>query len=114
MLRITDQATDHLLHVRREKGLDADAIPRFIRRAGKLALTWAREAESGDRVVDGERVRTLVAPSAADLLEDRTIDVRATDERRWSLVVRRRRRKDAASTPRPSAIRHDRPAGATG
>jgi Fe-S cluster assembly iron-binding protein IscA len=88
MLRITSRATEHLVRVRREKGFDANAIPRFIRRAGRLVLTWSRGPETGDRIVDGDRVQTLVAPSAADLLDGKTIDVKATDGRAM-LVVRR-------------------------
>lgn len=100
MLQITARATDHLLRVRQERGLGTDAIPRFVRREGRLALTWAREPEDRDRIVDAERVRTLVAPSAADLLEGKTIDVKAADDRRLGLIVRRSKGKGAAGSPR--------------
>jgi Fe-S cluster assembly iron-binding protein IscA len=88
MLKLTPQAIDHLLRVRREKGLDTDAIPRFVRKAGRLGLTFARRPASGDRVVDDGRLSTLVASSASDLLDAATIDVR-TEEGRSVLVVRR-------------------------
>jgi Fe-S cluster assembly iron-binding protein IscA len=91
MLRLTPGAIDHLLTVRREKGHDASALPRFVRRAGRLALTFAGGPESGDRLVETPRVATLVAASAADLLDDATIDVR-TRAGTSSLVVRRRQR----------------------
>ncbi|MDH4143393.1 MAG: hypothetical protein OEV61_12355 [Chloroflexota bacterium] len=90
MLRLTSQATDHLLKVRRERGFDANAIPRFIRRTGRLALTFAKGPESGDRVIDNGRVSTLVAASASDLLDDALIDVK-TSSGRSMLVVRRPR-----------------------
>lgn len=110
MLRITDQATEHLLRVRREKGFDTESIPRFIRKAGRLALTWARKPKAGDRVVDGERVQTLVAESAADLLEGKTIDVKAAEGK--ALLIVRRRRADAEPR-RATTRRTTRQAGAT-
>ena len=91
MLRLTAQAAQHLLRLRRERRLDANATPRFIRHAGRLKLTFADSPGSGDRVVDGGRISTLVAPSAADLLEAATIDVGEANGRAH-LVVRRGRR----------------------
>ena len=87
MLRLTPQAIDHLQRVRREKGFETTAIPRFVRDAGRLGLTFAKGPETGDRVVDNGRLSTLVASSASDL-DNATIDVR-TDEGRSILVVRR-------------------------
>jgi hypothetical protein len=78
------------MRVRREKGLDSTLVPRFIRRAGRLVLTFAKGPESGDRVVDSGKVSTLVASSASDLLDDATIDVK-TSSGRSMLVVRRNR-----------------------
>ncbi len=96
MLRLTSQATDHLMRVRREKGLETNAVPRFIRKAGRLVLTFAGGPESGDRVVDSGRLSTLVASSAADLLDGATIDV-GTSSGKSLLTVRRR--KDPARLP---------------
>jgi hypothetical protein len=76
MLRLTTNASRHLVNVRREKGHDANEPPRFVRRAGRLALTFARGPEAGDRLVETPQVATLVASSAADLLDGATIDVR--------------------------------------
>ena len=87
-------------------------VTRFIRKAGRLALTWARKPKAGDRVVDGERVQTLVAESAADLLEGKTIDVKAA-EGKALLVVRRRRPETEAQPRRATARRTTRQAGAT-
>lgn len=89
MLQLSPQAIDHLLRVRSQKGLDATAIPRFVRKAGRIGLTFARGPESGDMLVDDGRMSTLIASSAADLV-DATIDVRTEDDRSV-LVVRRRR-----------------------
>jgi Fe-S cluster assembly iron-binding protein IscA len=112
MLRITPKATDHLLRVRGEKGLDANSVPRLIRRDGRLVLTWASGPESGDRAVDGGRVTTLVAPTAADLLEDSTIDVTAEDGRSV-LVVARRRGGSGKATGRGTPVDTRSRAGAT-
>jgi len=90
MLRFTTQAIDHLQQVRGKRGLDASELPRFVRRSGRLALTFARSPEEGDRLVDGGRMSTLVASSAADLLDGKTIDVKA-DEGKAVLVVKHRR-----------------------
>ncbi len=100
MLRFTPQATDHLMQVRKEKGFDTTAVPRFIRRAGRLVLTFTRGPESGDRVVDSGRVSTLVASSAADLLDDATIDVKQAGDRSMLVVKRRRGPEDAPRTRR--------------
>lgn len=108
MLRLTTQASEHLMKVRREKGLETSAIPRFIRRTGRLVLTFARGPEAGDRVVDGGRVPTLVASSAADLLDNALIDVK-TASGKSMLVVRRRKDEGAAPTTRRQTS-----AGATG
>jgi Fe-S cluster assembly iron-binding protein IscA len=104
MLRFTPQARDHVIRVRREKGLGADSVPRFIRRAGRLALTFARKPIASDRVVDDGRLSTLVAASAADLLADATIDV-ATSDGRAALVVHRDRARQASGTSRLRAAR---------
>jgi Fe-S cluster assembly iron-binding protein IscA len=92
MLRFTTQAIDHLQQVRGQRGHDTSTLPRFVRRSGRLALTFAQSPEEGDRLVDGGRMSTLVASSAADLLENKTIDVRAA-EGKAVLVVKQR--KDA-------------------
>ncbi len=108
MLRLTTQATEHLMKVRREKGLETSAIPRFIRRTGRLVLTFARGPEAGDRVVDGGRVPTLVASSASDLLDNALIDVKTSSGRSMLIV---RRRKDGAAV---AAGGRQTSAGATG
>jgi Fe-S cluster assembly iron-binding protein IscA len=100
MLRFTTQAIDHLQQVRGKRGLDASQLPRFVRRSGRLALTFARSPEEGDRLVDGGRMSTLVASSAADLLDNKTIDVKA-DEGKSVLVVKHRR--EPAATKRGRA-----------
>lgn len=101
MLRLTPQASEHLSTVRRAKGLEATAIPRFIRRTGRLVLTFAGNPEAGDRVVDDGKVSTLVASSAADLLDDAVIDVDATGEK--SVLVVRRKRSGGAAPRRRQA-----------
>ncbi len=105
MLRFTPQARDHLIRVRRQKGLESDSVPRFIRRAGRLVLTFVRKPVASDRVVDDGRLSTLVAASAADLLSDATIDV-ATNDGKASLVVHRdSRAKRTAGATRQRAAR---------
>jgi Fe-S cluster assembly iron-binding protein IscA len=94
MLRLTPQAVDHLSRVRREKGVASNLVPRFVRSSGRLRLTFAKGPETGDRVVDDGRVSALVASSAADLIDDATIDVR-TEEGKAVLLVRRRKRTTA-------------------
>jgi hypothetical protein len=90
MLRLTTRATEHLVKVRRERGLDASRIPRFVRRDGRLALTFVPGPEAGDRVVDGGRISTLVAASASDLMDAATIEVKTTGDRTALVVYRRR------------------------
>jgi Fe-S cluster assembly iron-binding protein IscA len=104
MLRFTPQAREHLVRVRREKGLDAESVPRFIRRAGRLVLTFVRKPIASDRVVDDGRLSTLVAASASDLLSDATIDV-ATSDGKAALVVHRERTRRASGTSRQRAAR---------
>ncbi len=97
MLKLTPQAVDHLSRLRREKGLEANLVPRFVRSSGRLRLTFAKGPETGDRVVDDGRLSTIVASSASDLIDDATIDVK-TEEGRSVLLVRRRRRSTAPAT----------------
>lgn len=92
MLRLTAKAANHLVVVRREKGHDARIFPHFVRHAGRLALTFTPKPESGDRFVETRRIATLVATSAADLLDDATIDV-STRSGTSVLVVRRGERR---------------------
>jgi len=99
MLRLTTQAAQHLSRLRRERRLDDTATPRFIRRAGRLKLTFASGPWSGDRVVDSGQISTLVAPSAADLLDSATIDVGEANGRAH-LVVRHDDRVPAARDDR--------------
>ncbi len=98
MLRLTTQAIDHLQRVRGQRGIDAKELPRFIRRSGRLALTFVRAPEEGDRLVDGGKMSTLVAPSAADLLDGKTIDVKAAEGK--SMLVVKHRREAAAKRGR--------------
>ena len=98
MLRFTDDAIDHLIAVRRQKGHDAHALPRFVRRTERLALTFAEGPEPGDRMVGTPRVATLVADSATDLLDGATIDVEM--ERDRSVLVVRRGQRSMMAAPR--------------
>jgi Fe-S cluster assembly iron-binding protein IscA len=79
MLRLTTEAAEHLIRVRRERHLETTAMPRFIRRDGRLKLTFANEPASGDRVIADRRISALVANSASDLLDAATIDVKSAD-----------------------------------
>ena len=79
MLRLTTEAAEHLIKVRRERKLDTSAMPRFIRREGRLKLTFAKEPSTGDRVIADRRISALVASSASDLLDAATIDVKSKD-----------------------------------
>ncbi len=105
MLRFTPQARDHVIRVRKEKGLDAESVPRFIRRAGRLVLTFVRKPVVSDRVVDDGRLSTLVAASAADLLADATIDVATSDGKAALVVHRDRAARRSSSSSRQRAAR---------
>jgi Fe-S cluster assembly iron-binding protein IscA len=79
MLRFTAGAAEHLVRLREERHLQSGVYPRFVRRDGRLRLTFTMRPGSGDRIVDGGRIAAIVAPSAADILESSTIDVAATE-----------------------------------
>ncbi len=107
MLELTTTAADHLRQVRREKSLEAEAIPRFARRSGRLVLSFAKRPAAGDRVLDSGGISALIARSAGDLLDAKLIDVKQTDGRAY-LVVRRTKDREgrparSATSPSPSA-----------
>jgi hypothetical protein len=112
MLRLTDQAADHLVNVRRERNLGAKAMPRFSRRAGKLVLKFVESPSEGDRLIHGGRISVLVAEDAVVRLESAFIDAKSKEGRTY-LVVRKSSRDEAhaprasrASGRRPKAVGH--------
>jgi Fe-S cluster assembly iron-binding protein IscA len=89
MLRLTPKATNHLITVRKERGVDDQAGARFISKGGRVGLTFAAAPTEGDRVVDGEKINVFVAADIAEALDQSIID--ASDQNgRMSLVIRRR------------------------
>ena len=103
MLNITTQAADHIQRVRGERGLDDSSIARFIRREGRVKLTFAKAAESGDKVHRLDGLRVAVAPEVADTFTDTTVDARTKDGKTWLVVGPPRTAKQARTTGSPSS-----------
>ncbi len=88
MLQLTPKATRHLIKVRRERGVDKKAGARFVRRNGRVGLTFTTERTKSDRVVEAEEIKVYIATEIADTLDQAIIDARA-EEGKTMLVIRR-------------------------
>jgi Fe-S cluster assembly iron-binding protein IscA len=88
MLQVTPEATQHLLRVRRERGLDDADSARFVRQTGRIGLTFTRSPEADDQFVDGGEIPIYLAADVAPALEDSVIDARP-DDGRTVLVIRK-------------------------
>ena len=88
MLRITDQATNHLLRTRAEKGFEDHAGAWFVRGLAGVGLTFASAPEPGDQVIaKGSRLPIYVADEVRTVLDHAVIDI-SPDEGEARLVVR--------------------------
>jgi hypothetical protein len=88
MLRITDQATTHLIRSRAENGFDDHAGARFVRGSAGVGLTFSSLPEPGDQVIaEGSRLPIYVADEVRAVLDQAVIDV-APDDGESRLVVR--------------------------
>jgi len=90
MLQVTPKATRHLIQVRRKRGADPRAGARFVRRGGRVGLTFALAPATGDRVVDAKEIRVYVASEIADALDHAIIDARDDEDGKTALFMRRR------------------------
>lgn len=91
-MQLTQQATQHLVRVRSERGLSDEANARFVPSRNGIALTFANEPGSDDTVVKTEDINVYVAPEIADKLDRGTIDV-DENEGKTGLVLRSKVRK---------------------
>jgi Fe-S cluster assembly iron-binding protein IscA len=89
MLRLTPKATNHLITVRKERGVDDQAGARFVSKGGRVGLTFAPAPVDGDRILDAESIKVFVSADLADALDQSTIDASEVDGR-MRLVMRRR------------------------
>jgi Fe-S cluster assembly iron-binding protein IscA len=87
MLRLTSDATDHLVRVRQERGAANDAGARLVRGGGGVRLTFSQSPEQGDKVIDASDIKVFVAPEIADALDSSVIDAKTEDGRTY-LVIR--------------------------
>ena len=88
MLRITAQATTHLLRARTERGFDEHAAARFVRAPSGIGLTFAAVPEPGDHVLaDISALPIYIADGVRSVLDQAVIDV-APDDGEFRLVVR--------------------------
>jgi Fe-S cluster assembly iron-binding protein IscA len=87
MITVTDQAANHQLRVRTERGLADSYVARIVRGSAGLGLAFAKKPAGDDLVVPASRVPVCVAAEVAPSLDGRIIDA-ATREGRTNLVVR--------------------------
>ncbi len=95
MLQLTSRAKDHLLRVRRERGVDESAGARLVPNEGRVRLTFVQTPKEGDRLTQSDPIRVFVAPEVAGTLDHATIDVRENAGKNV-LVFRRRARRTTA------------------
>jgi Fe-S cluster assembly iron-binding protein IscA len=95
MLRLTSDATDHLVRVRQERGATKDAGARLVRGGGGVRLTFSQSPEQGDKVIDASDIKVFVAPEIADALDSSVIDAKTEDGRTY-LVIRATNGKSAS------------------
>ena len=88
MLKITAQATTHLLRARTERGFDEHAAARFVRASAGVGLTFAAAPEPSDQVLaDLSALPIYIADGVRSVLDQAVIDV-APDDGEFRLVVR--------------------------
>ena len=88
MLKITAQATTHLLRARTERGFDDRAGARFMRGPSGVGLTFATAPEPGDQALRAESPLPIyVAEDVRAVLDEAVIDV-TLDDGESRLVVR--------------------------
>jgi len=88
MLQLTPKATEHLIQVRSERGVDKKAGARFVSRNGRIGLTFAAKPAKSDRVVEAEEIQIYIASEIAETLDQSIIDARP-EEGKMTLVLRR-------------------------
>jgi Fe-S cluster assembly iron-binding protein IscA len=89
MLQMTTRAVSHIEQLRAKQGHDGRTGVRFLRRGGRLGLTFAANPASGDRVVPCDGVVVYLASDIAEAFERSVIDAETTDGG-TKLVVRRK------------------------
>jgi Fe-S cluster assembly iron-binding protein IscA len=89
MLRLTTDATKHLLVASERRDAPGGRIPRFARQSGQIKLGFASTPEPGDKVVETSGMRLFVAKDVADKLDAAIIDVRHEQDGDEVLVLRR-------------------------
>ncbi len=89
MLQLTGNAKDHLLRLRRERGVNERASARLVRKDGTMRLTFVMTPRAGDRLTPTEGIPVYVTPELANTLEHATIDVEEEGDHRV-LVLRHR------------------------
>jgi Fe-S cluster assembly iron-binding protein IscA len=102
MLRLTSDATNHLVRVRQERGAGTDAGARLVRGGGGVRLTFTQTPEQGDKIVDASDIKVFVAPEIADALDTSVIDAKTEDGRTY-LVIRATNGKSGAGAAKPSS-----------
>jgi Fe-S cluster assembly iron-binding protein IscA len=113
MLQLTPKATRHLIQVRRERGVDKKADARFVRRNGRVGLTFTTERTKTDRVVEAEEIQVYIATEIADTLDQAIIDARA-EEGKTMLVIRRQAAGKTAAAKAATTKASAKGAAATG
>lgn len=92
MLHVTQDATNHILQLRKERKL-GDQAPRFVASGNGLGLTFASKPKRGDTVVELEELPIYLAPDVANALDGSVIDAREEDGKRI-LVLKRNKRSN--------------------
>jgi Fe-S cluster assembly iron-binding protein IscA len=87
MVQVTQEATKHLVRVRRERGFDTATGARFVSRGSSVTLTFAPAPQPGDGVAGGKEIPIYVAPQVAEKLDSAVIDI-ADRDGRVGLVLR--------------------------
>jgi hypothetical protein len=80
MLKITTEATDHLLPIRTESGFDEGVGARFARGTNGVGLTFADAPEPGDQVLTGFDLPVFIAEDVNARLERSLIDVSSVED----------------------------------
>jgi Fe-S cluster assembly iron-binding protein IscA len=79
--QITAAARAHLIRLRRDQGLDDRQAARFVGQEGRVRLTFASAGQPGDREVEGDGIRVLIASDVAPRLADVVVTAREEGEK---------------------------------
>ena len=95
MLQFTPKATQHLVRVRQERGLDERNGARLVANGRTIGLTFAAAPGPEDEIIRQPGIAIFLAPEVATTLDGGVVDARIQEGKScWSCSARSQRRRN--------------------